>query len=309
VPLDPQIAQLLDQMKAMGMPGLSELPVDQARAALTAFRETAGPPEDVAAVEDITIPGPAGDIPARVYRPSVGGPLPVVVFFHGGGWVLGDIESHDPTCRSLANRAEAVVVSVDYRLAPEAPYPAAVDDCLAATRWVAANGERLGVDAGALAVAGDSAGGNLAAVVSQVARDEGGPPIRFQLLIYPATDARMDTASCRDNAEGYFLTAADMRWFYGHYAGPGDDPRVSPLLAPDLAGLPPAMVITAEFDPLRDEGDAYAERLAAAGVPVEHVRCPGMIHGFFGMAAAVDAARGVVDRAGGALRAALAAPA
>jgi len=306
VPVDPQVSQLLSQMQAMGMPGLSELPVEQARAALAAARITAGPSEEVAAVDDLAIPGPAGDLPARVYRPSTEHGLPVVVYFHGGGWVLGDIESHDPTCRALANRAGAVVVSVDYRLAPEAPFPAAVEDCLAATRWVAASADRLGVDGARLAVAGDSAGGNLAAVVAQLGRDEGGPAIRFQLLVYPVTDGAMDTASYRDNGEGYFLTAKDMRWFYDLYAGPVDDPRVSPLRAADLAGLPPAMVITAEFDPLRDEGDAYAARLAGAGVPVEHVACPGMIHGFFGMGAAVDAAGAVVDRAGRALRDALA---
>jgi acetyl esterase len=305
MPLDPQVRQLLDQMNAMGVPGLSELPVEQGRAALDAFREMSGPVEDVAAVEDRAVPGPGGDIPVRIYRPSREAPLPAVAFFHGGGWVLGSIETHDGTCRALANRSGAVVVSVDYRLAPESRFPAAVDDCMAATRWVYDNAAGLGVDGSRLAVAGDSAGGNLAAVVAQLARDGGGPPLRFQLLIYPATDARMQTASITENGEGYFLTRADMTWFYGHYGAPPEDPRVSPLLRDDLTGLPPAMVITAQYDPLLDEGDAYAARLRDAGVAVTHLPCPGMIHGFFGMPAQIDAAGTVVHRAGSALAGAL----
>jgi acetyl esterase len=279
VPLDPQVQQLLDQMAAIGMPPLSSLPVDEGRKALDAFREMNGPGEDVAAVEDRLVPGPGGDIPVRIYRPEAGTTLPVVVFFHGGGWVLGNIETHDGTCRALANRSGAVVVSVDYRLAPEAPFPAAVDDCITVTRWVHANGAELGVDPSRLAVAGDSAGGNLAAVVSLAARD-GGPAIAFQLLIYPAVDAHMTAASIKENGEGYFLTETDMVWFYGHYAPDRDDWRASPLLAKDLSGLPPALVITAGYDPLRDEGEAYAERLREAGVEVTLKREPDLVHGF-----------------------------
>ena len=302
--IDPQIRALLDQMAAMGMPPLSALPVEEGRKALEGLGDLSGPGEEVVGVEDITIPGPAGGIPARVYRPDAERPTPLVVYYHGGGWVLGNIESHDGTCRALANRSGATVVSVDYRLAPEAPFPAAVDDSLAAARWCHAHAGELGVDAARLAVAGDSAGGNLAAVVSLLAR-EGGPPIAFQLLIYPATDARMETASISENGEGYLLTEVDMKWFYGHYAAPATDWRVSPLLAPDLSGAPPAMIITAGFDPLRDEGEAYARRLAEAGVPVEYVHYEGMIHGFFGFGEQVDVARQAVDTAGAALRQAL----
>jgi acetyl esterase len=304
VPLDPQVQQLLDQMAAIGMPPLSSLPVDEGRKALDAFREMNGPGEDVAAVEDRLVPGPGGDIPVRIYRPEAGTTLPVVVFFHGGGWVLGNIETHDGTCRALANRSGAVVVSVDYRLAPEAPFPAAVDDCITVTRWVHAYAAELVVDPSRLAVAGDSAGGNLAAVVSLAARD-GGPAIAFQLLIYPAVDAHMTAASIKENGEGYFLTETDMVWFYGHYAPDRDDWRASPLLAKDLSGLPPALVITAGYDPLRDEGEAYAERLREAGVPTELVRFDGMIHGFFGMGTQIDEARRAVDLAGATLRDAL----
>jgi acetyl esterase len=307
VALDPQVKTLLEQMNESGMPALSAGSPDDARQVMTAFREMAGPPEDVASVEDRTVPGPAGDIPVRIYRPAGDGLQPVLVFFHGGGWVIGNIDTHDVVCRMLANRAGATVVSVDYRLAPEAPFPAAVDDCVAATKWVAANGSALKIDPARLAVGGDSAGGNLAAVVALAARDAGGPPIAFQLLIYPATDMRMTTPSIAENGDGYFLTAVDMKWFYGHYAANVTDWRASPLLAGDHANLPPAFVLTAEYDPLRDEGEAYAEALRTAGGSVTVKRYDGLIHGFFSMSSLIDAAEAAVDDAGAALRANLAA--
>ena len=308
MPIDPQIQTVLDQMQAIEFPGLSALPVEQARAALAMMGAgRADGVDEVARVEDLEIPGPAGAIPARVYVPAVDGTPPVVVYYHGGGWVLGGIDSHDGTCRALANASGAAVVSVDYRLAPEHPFPAAVEDAWAALEWVAANAAVLGGDPSRLAVAGDSAGGNLAAVVAIQARDTGAPALRGQLLVYPVTDATMSHPSIEENASGYFLTKADMEWFFGHYApGRPDDWRLSPLAAADLSGLAPALVLTAEYDPLRDEGEAYARRLDDAGVPVELIRKDGLIHGFFGMAADVDEARDAMERSGAALRAWLA---
>ena len=218
----------------------------------------------------------------------------MLVYFHGGGWVIGNLDSHDGAARWLANRAGVAVASVDYRLGPEHVFPAAVDDCWAATTWVAANGAELGIDPTRLVVGGDSAGGNLAAVIALLARDAGAPSIRLQLLVYPAVDARMGHPSVDENGTGYLLSKADMNWFYGHYglgqAVPADEWRLSPLLSPSLAGVAPAYVITAEFDPLRDEGEAYAAALEAAGVPTQHRRFDGMIHGFFTMVGAIDAA-------------------
>jgi acetyl esterase len=308
MPIDPQIQTVLDQMQAIEFPGLSALPVEHARAALAMMGAgRADGVDEVARVEDLEIPGPAGAIPARVYVPAADGTPPVVVYYHGGGWVLGGIDSHDGTCRALANASGATVVSVDYRLAPEHPFPAAVDDAWAALEWVAANGTELGADPARLAVAGDSAGGNLAAVVALQARDAGAPALRGQLLVYPVTDATMSHPSIEENASGYFLTKADMEWFFGHYAPERpDDWRLSPLAAADLSGLAPALVLTAEYDPLRDEGEAYARRLDDAGVPVELIRKDGLIHGFFGMVADVDEARDAMERSGAALRAWLA---
>jgi acetyl esterase len=292
-------------MAASGMPALSAGSPQDARALMEGLREMMGPGEEVASVEDRTVPGPAGDIPVRIYRPAGNKPQPVLVYFHGGGWVIGNIESHDGTCRSLANRSGATVVSVDYRLAPEAVFPAAVDDCVAVTKWVGANGGALGVDSSRLAVGGDSAGGNLAAVVALAARDTGGPPIAFQLLIYPAVDARMGWPSISENGEGYLLTEVDMKWFYGHYAPDITDWRMSPLLADDLSKLPPALVLTAEYDPLRDEGEAYAKALKKAGSKATVKRYDGLIHGFFGMSSLIDAAKVAVDDAAKALKKAL----
>jgi acetyl esterase/lipase len=231
-------------------------------------------------VVDGTLPGAAGPLAYRRYRPASPGPHPILVYFHGGGWVLGGPDSDDPFCRDLCVRSDAIVVSVDYRHAPEARFPAAVDDGFAAVEWVAANGKILGGDARRLAVCGWSAGGNIAAVVCQKARDAGGPPIAGQVLVTPATDTDFTRESYVTNAEGYFLTTPLVQWFWDHYADPADRarPTASPLRAPDLSRLPPALVVTCEFDPLRDEGAAYAEALAAAGVDARHLPCRGQIH-------------------------------
>jgi acetyl esterase len=303
--LDPQARALLDQLASMGGGPLSSYPVEGARQLMDAMVAMSGTGPEVAHVEDRSIPGPAGTIPARLYRPA-GDALPLLVYFHGGGWVLGGLASHDAVCRALANAAGCAVLAVDYRLAPEHRYPAAADDCYAATVWAVANARTLGADPARVAIGGDSAGGNLTAVTALRARDQGTPPLRFQLLIYPVTDHGFDTASYRDNAEGYLLTHGDMVWFWNHYLGDGDgaEPYASPLRATDLRGLPPALVITAGFDPLRDEGEAYAKRMQDAGVPVTLTRYDGMIHGFFGMGAQLDKAKAAVDEAARALRAA-----
>jgi len=279
-----------------------------ARQMMDSLNDLAGPGEPVHHVEDREVPGPAGAIPARLYRPAADGPLPLLVYFHGGGWVLGGLASHDSVCRSLANGAGCAVLAIDYRLAPEHRFPAAVDDCYAATEWAAANAATLGADPKRVAVGGDSAGGNLTAVVAQLARDRGAPSLRFQLLVYPATDAGYDTPSYHENATGYLLELDGMRWFYDHYLGGASDrsdPRASPLRTRDLRGLPPALVITAEFDPLRDEGERYAVRLREAGVPVTLHRYDGMIHGFFAMGSVLDQGKLSVAEAAAALRAAL----
>jgi len=307
MPLDPEAKMLLEQMTTVVRP-FDELSVVEARAAIATLSAAAGEGEAVARVENRTVPGPRGEIPIRVYTPEGRAPFPVLVYFHGGGWVIGNLETHDGVCRHLANAAGAVVVSVDYRLAPEHPFPASGEDAYAATRWVAANAAVIGGDAKRIAVGGDSAGGNLAAVVSLMARDRGGPPIVFQLLVYPVTDVpSANTLSYRENAEGYFLTAKMMHWFWNHYCGKNpelSDPYLCPLRARDLKRLPPALVITAEFDPLRDEGEAYAARLREAGVPATSKRYPGMIHGFFGMGALLTQARAATKEAAEALRAA-----
>jgi acetyl esterase len=314
MPLHPQAQGLLEQMAAAGGPPLEEMPVEAARQMIAAMAELAGPPEEVARVEDRAVPGPeAGvEIPVRIYTPAGTGPLPALVYFHGGGWVIGNIESHDAPCRALANAAGCVVVSVDYRLAPEFKYPAAAEDCYVATRWVAENAAALGVDPQRIAVGGDSAGGNLTAVVSLMARDRGGPPLIFQLLVYPVTDYAYETVSYQENADGYLLTRASMVWFWDHYL-PGEDagaePYASPIRAKDLTGLPPALVITAEFDPLRDEGEAYAARLQQAGVPVTLHRYDGMIHGFFQMAGVLEPGKAAIEESAQALRAAFTQPA
>lgn len=305
MPLDPQARAFLDQISAMGGLPLSAMGVEGARQAMELLSTMRAAPAPVASAVDRRIPGPGGEIPVRIYTPNGTAPFPLLVYFHGGGWVLGSLETHDGICRELANGAGCVVVSVDYRLAPEHRYPAAAEDCYAATRWAAANAGELGADPKRLAVGGDSAGGNLAAVVPQMARDRGGPPIVFQLLIYPATDSACDAPSQRENADGYLLTYADMLWFWGHYLGDstkGAEPYASPLRAARVNGLPPALVITAEFDPLRDEGEHYAKRLEEAGVPARLSRYHGMIHGFFGMGQMMDQGNAAVREACGNLK-------
>ena len=307
MPVHPQTQALLDELAKAGDFDLTTLPPAAMR---DVYRQMSLAQSEipVGAVADRTIPGPNGPIPIRVYTPgSATGAA--IVYYHGGGWVIGGLDTHDPTCRALANAAGTTVISVDYRLAPEHKYPAAAEDCYAALRWVAEYGREIGIDPSRLAVAGDSAGGNLAAVTALLARERRGPALRFQLLIYPVTDRRFDTPSYRDNAEGYFLTTKQMQWFWNHYlerADQGDEASASPMRAKDLAGLPPALVITAEYDPLRDEGEAYAARLREAGVPAELVRYDGQIHGFFAMFEALDDGRKAIDHAGAALRRALA---
>jgi acetyl esterase len=265
-----------------------------------------GPPENVARVENLTIPGPAGEIPIRTYTPEGDGPFPILVFFHGGGWVIGNLDTHDSICRSLANQADCVVVSVDYRLAPENKFPAAAAAAFGATQWVAANADQLNADPARIAVGGDSAGGNLAAVVSLMARDKGGPALIYQLLIYPTTNiSTFDTQSFKDHADGYILTKDSMAYYRDHYIQGTEDtknPYASPLLAEDLKGLPPALVVTAEFDVLTDESKAYAERLIQAGVPVTYTCYEGMIHPFFSFPAVVDCARKAMGETAAALR-------
>jgi acetyl esterase len=307
--VDPQVQVLLDMLVAAGGPRFIELSPAEAREWFNKLRRPFEIP--IGQITDRAIPGPAGDIPVRLYTPvdAAPGRLPVLVYFHGGGWVVGDIDSHDPVCRSLANASGCKIMSVDYRLAPEHPWPAAPDDCFAAVQWVVANAAALGVDASRLAIGGDSAGGNLSAAVTLRARAARGPHIAFQLLIYPALDASMALPSIAQNATGYFLEKAGMEWFYHHYIPDGAEvinPDISPLHADDLSGLPSAYVVTAEYDPLRDEGRAYAEKLKAAGVQVDYINYPTMIHGFFGFQATVDVSRQAVSQAGQALAKALA---
>ncbi|ALE78144.1 hypothetical protein WY02_06510 [Pseudonocardia sp. AL041005-10] len=304
MPLHPQVEALLNLMAEQGGAPPETMTVAQNRAMIREMAAVSGPPEPVAAVRDDR----AGDVPVRIYTPEGTGPFPVLVFYHGGGWVIGDLDSHDPVCRSLANRSGAVVVAVDYRLAPEHRFPAAVEDAVAALEWVHAHAAEFDGDPSRIAVGGDSAGGNLSAVVAQHARDHG-PALRFQLLVYPAVDAADQSPSMTENAQGPLLTVAWMEWFMGHYlTGDQDalDPRMSPARTTDLSGLPPALVVTAEFDPLRDQGAAYAAALNAAGVKAELRESPGMIHGFLQFGAAVDDSRALLDEAGAALRAALA---
>jgi acetyl esterase len=312
MPLDPQCRAFMDQVSPPGMPPLNELavPVSDIRRMMVEMTGLfAGPPTEGVRVENRRVPGPAGEMPVRVYTPAAPGPQPGLVYLHGGGWVLGAPEVYDAVCAPLARDVPCVVVSVDYRLAPEHRFPAAAEDCYAAVRHVAEHAAAFGIDAACLAVGGDSAGGNLSAVVSQMARERGRPRLAYQLLVYPVTDAAMDTPSYRDNAEGYFLTRDLMAWFWNHYA-PDDaarrNPQASPLRATDFRGLPPALVITAEFDPLRDEGEAYAARLREAGVPVTLTRYDGMIHGFFGVPGAIARGKDAIAEAGRALRGAFA---
>jgi acetyl esterase len=296
MPLDPQARVMIDRTVALNLPPTSQMTPAQARASVRE-RSAALPREDVASVRDHQVPVAGGTITVRVFTPQGAAAKPALVYFHGGGWVTGDIETHDGICRTLANAAGCVVASVDYRCAPEHKFPTAAEDAYAATRWVAEQASTLGVDARRLAVIGDSAGGNLAAAVALMARDRKGPALAIQVLVYPVTDCDFDRPSYRENAEGYILTSESMRFYWDQYAPGAEDrvnPYASPMRAASLAGLPPALVITAEYDPLRDEGEAYARALGAAGVPVAHTRYPGMIHAFFRFTNVLDAARAAV---------------
>ena len=304
MPLHPEYAAMLRQLAQLQRPALVDLSVAAGREMYRAMQPAASGMA-VGGVADADADG----VSVRIYRPHGSGPFPVAMMFHGGGWVLGDLLTADAQSREVCRGAGVVVVSVDYRLAPEHRFPAAAEDCYAATAWVGEHAAEFGGDAGRLAVVGDSSGGNLAAVVAQMARDRQGPRLAFQLLVYPATDGvNFDTASYRDNSEGYLLAADSMRWFWNHYAPEIEQRRnayASPLLADDLSNLPAALVMTAEFDPLRDEGEAYARRLQAAGVACECVRYAGFIHGFFSQTRTIPAVRAAMDKACSALREAL----
>ncbi|MEU7483981.1 alpha/beta hydrolase [Streptomyces sp. NPDC042319] len=313
MPLDPVAKAIIDLTEAR-FPRLGTEVLDAAEARRILAAQPAPPtePVPVARVEDRRLPGPAGapDVPVRLYwpRPADDTPLPVVVFCHGGGFVICDLDSHDRMCREMANATGALIISVDYRRAPEDRFPAAAEDAYAVLCWTAAHAAGLGGDPTRIAVAGDSAGGNLAAVLPLMARDRGGPMPVFQLLIYPMLDPAQNTPSYRDNAHGYFVTADHLRWYWQQYLGDPADaahPYASPLAAPDLTALPPAHILTAEYDPLRDEGETYALRLREAGVPVDIHRYNGVFHGFFGMPGHLTAATKANNAAHSALRAAL----
>ncbi|WP_427911624.1 alpha/beta hydrolase [Ramlibacter sp. MMS24-I3-19] len=314
--LHPQAEALLRLIAEKGIPPTHTLPVAKAREYYLVRRQVTQPaPPEVAEVRDLQATGPAGPIPLRMYRPAgsrAGEALPVLVYYHGGGWVIGDLDTHDTLCRELANGSGCAVVAVDYRMGPEVRFPGAVEDALAATRWVHANAAKLGLDGTRLAVGGDSAGGNLAAVVALSARDAKDLPIAFQLLIYPATDQRHDVHPSRAaNGKGYLLEKDTMDWFHDHYI---DDPkedldwRASPLLHPDHRNLPPAFVLVAGFDPLRDEGIAYADKLSQSGNRADLVSFERQIHGFIVMGKVIDEANTAVQLCAAALRRALSAP-
>jgi acetyl esterase len=308
MPLHPQVKVVLDLMEKAGPP-LHHLSPQKAREAILAMRANKGEPERVAKVEDREIPGPAGKLPVRIYTPDGRGPFPLLVYFHGGGWVVGSIETVDASCRALTNLAGCITVSVEYRLAPEHKFPAPLDDCYAATRWTALNAASFYGDPKRIAVGGESAGANLAAAVALMAQERGTPALVLQLLAYPVTDYACTTPSCQENASGYFLTTEMMQWFWNHYLSSptdGENPLASPLRAKRLQGIAPAVIYTAEFDPLRDEGAMYAAKLREAGIPVEYQCYEGLIHGFMGMTKVVKPAQHALEAAGAALRRAFA---
>ncbi len=286
MPLHPQVKQFLDDLAEQKVPSWEELTPAEGREVLASLSDLCGEAEPVAKVEDIES--------LRVYTPTGNGPFPALVYFHGGGWVLGDLDTHDSLCRRLANAACCVVVSVDYRRSPEAKFPAALEDCYAATQRAAEHAEQFNIDASRIAVAGDSAGANLAAAVALMARDQGNLPIHFQLLIYPVMSHGCDTSSFNEFAQGFGLTKVAMMWFWQQYLESDEDgknPYASPLLADNLRGLPPAHIVTAGHDVLRDEGEAYAARLIEAGVPTTQIQYEGMIHGFVNLAGLFDTSK------------------
>ncbi|MDT3433330.1 alpha/beta hydrolase [Haloarcula sp. 1CSR25-25] len=305
--LNPQVQEYLHGLSEQGLPPLYRLPLAEARETYRDLSVPDQPPEPVGSVTDRTVPGPNGEVPIRIYRPTGDEPRPALAFFHGGGWMLGGIETHEALCRALTNAADCVVVAVDYRLAPEHRFPDGLEDCYAATQWLAANAEEIGATPGALAVAGDSAGATLAFGVSLLARDRGDPSIDYQVLAYPPTEFGFETDSYEENAQGYFLTRKDMERFWNGYIRSeldGDHPYAAPLQADRLDGLAPTFLLTCGFDPLRDEGRALADRLDAAGVPTRHVQYDDMIHGFLTMLAdpELDRAREAIDEIGDAVR-------
>jgi acetyl esterase len=309
MPLDPNAEKLLLELAAGESPPAESVTVEESRAGI---KELMGPdehPEEVGRVEEREVPAEPFPVPVRIYHPKGDGPFPVIVFIHGGGWVICDFDTHDTLHRALCNEAQAIVVVIHHRWAPEHKFPAAIEDSSAALQWVVENAESFGGDPSRLVLGGDSAGGNVAAALAIAARNEGAPAIAFHFLIYPITDARMETQSYEDFAEGYFLTRDQMKWFRGHYVrSEADvlDPRVSPILEPDLSGLPPTLVVTAEYDPLRDEGEAYAQRLQEAGVQTTLHRYDGLIHGFVTLPHTFPQSREVILEVAAAMHAALA---
>ncbi|MDA1296897.1 MAG: alpha/beta hydrolase [Chloroflexi bacterium] len=307
MPLHPQIVATMNKLAALNLPPATELTPEQvrknsalSRAAVERERESVGK------IEERSIPSPAGNIPVRIYRPESAGTHPLIMLFHGGGWVVGDLDTEDATCRGLCRRVGAVVISVDYRLAPETAYPGAVDDCFAATVWAIDHAGELGIDASRVATSGTSAGGNLSGAVAMMARDRGGPAIAHQLLFCPVIDADFDRSSYIRNATDYGLTRDGMIWFWDHYTGSGEDryePYASLIRAEDLSGLPDTTIIAAEFDPLVDEAVAYGDALKAAGVKTRCTVYDGMTHGFNGYVGVVDAAKVALDEAAAGIRA------
>ena len=303
--VDPQALEVMNYLTGLDLPPIDRMSPSEARRQYRDVRAALRPPApDLFEVRDLVAGETAGTISLRLYRPAEG-VLPALVYFHGGGWVVGDLDTHDVVCRQIALQARAVVIAVDYRLAPEHPFPAAVEDAWSATTWVAAHAPELGIDARRLAVGGDSAGGGLAAVVALMARDSRKLRLTLQVLVYPVTDLRADSASYSNYAEGYFLTRAAMQWYIAQYAPTPqaiEDWRASPLRAPWVHGVAPALIIAAELDPLCDEGEAYARRLQGARVPVEYQRLDGMLHGFLTMGGRIDAANHAVETIAAALR-------
>jgi len=300
MPLNPEARAYLDRVAALNLPTLPELGAVLARKFLPNAEDLCAEPPALARVENRSIPGRGGAIELRIYTPPGSPPHPILVYFHGGGWVLGDLDRVDRLCHTLSTRAASIVVSVDYRLAPEHPFPAAVEDADDAARWVAENATYIYGDPRRIRVGGDSAGGNLAAAVALTARDRGFPTLEAQLLFYPVTRYGFETESYRQNAGGYGLSREDMIWFWRQYLKTpedGENPRASPLLARSHENLPPALIVTAEYDPLRDEGEAYGESLRRSGVPVAVVRYEGTIHGFVTMAKILPEGRDAIARA------------
>jgi acetyl esterase len=311
MPLDPVLKAFLDQVAAIGGPKTWEMQPSEAREAFTGLMQLAGPKDiPIGKVTNISIPIADGEIAARNYSAVASGGelLPTLVVFHGGGWVIGNIDTHDGLCRMIANGSGCRVISVEYRLSPESKFPGPVEDAMAAVEWIEKNAAQLGVDANRLAVGGDSAGGALAAVVTQIAKEKGSPKIAHQMLLFPVTQIGEETTSLREYAEGYFLERKTLDWFYAHYlpvAADKKNPRISPLAAADLSGLPPAYIMLAGFDPLHDEGLQYAEKLRAAGVPVTIMDYPDMVHDFIYLQAVLPQAAEALNSAAKALKTAL----